>query len=128
MSRERCGGDSDSHRGGRVGGRGRSRRDRSLREAVGGLAAALSQAQTVAREIGGLGVEFTRIARVRSSVAPAKGDRRFNDPAWTSNPAFRRIEQGYLASAGALDRIVGELDDGQEQHPGGAGSVRVRTS
>ena len=85
----------------------------SLKEAVGGLAAALSQAQTVAREIGGLGVEFTRIARGSSSVAPAKGDRRFNDPAWTSNPAFRRIEQGYLASAGALDRIVGELDDGQ---------------
>ncbi len=85
----------------------------SLMEAVGELAAALGQAQTVAREIGGLGLEFTRIASGRSLVAPAKGDRRFNDPAWTSNPAFRMVEQGYLASAGALDRIVDELGDGQ---------------
>jgi hypothetical protein len=43
----------------------------SLKEAVGGLAAALGQAQTVAREISGLGLEFTRIARGNSSVAPA---------------------------------------------------------
>jgi hypothetical protein len=35
----------------------------SLKEAVGGLAAALSQAQTLAREIGGLGLEFTCACR-----------------------------------------------------------------
>jgi polyhydroxyalkanoate synthase len=64
----------------------------SLRHAASGLAAALSQGTTVAREAGRLGVELTRIACGRSDVAPARGDRRFTDPAWTSNPAFRMIQ------------------------------------
>ena len=87
----------------------------SLEGAVGGLAAALSQWQTVTCEVGRLGLEFTRIAAGRSSVAPAKGDRRFGDPAWTSNPVFRMIGQGYLASARALDRILDDLDAGEER-------------
>jgi polyhydroxyalkanoate synthase subunit PhaC len=85
----------------------------SLRDGVSGLAAALSQGQTVARETSRLGLELTRIAWGLSSVAPVKGDRRFTDPAWTSNPVFRMIGQSYLASAEALDRIVAGLDDGR---------------
>jgi len=85
----------------------------SLRQAVGGLAAALSQGTTVAREGTRLGLELTRIAWGRSDVAPAKGDRRFTDPTWTSNPVFRMIQQSYLASAGAMDRIVAEMGDGR---------------
>jgi polyhydroxyalkanoate synthase len=85
----------------------------SLTGAVGGLAAALSQGTTVAREATRLGLELTRIAWGRSDVAPAKGDRRFTDPAWTSNPVFRMIQQSYLASAGAMDRIVAEMGDGR---------------
>jgi len=85
----------------------------SLRQAVGGLAAALSQGTTVAREATRLGLELTRIAWGRSDVAPAKGDRRFTDPAWTSNPVFRMIQQSYLASAGAMDSIVAEMGDGR---------------
>jgi polyhydroxyalkanoate synthase subunit PhaC len=81
----------------------------SLTGAVGGLAAALSQGTTVAQEVTRLGVELTRIAWGLSDVAPAKGDRRFTDPAWTSNPAFRMIGQSYLASAQALDRIVAAM-------------------
>jgi polyhydroxyalkanoate synthase len=84
----------------------------SLTGAVGGLAAALSQGTTVAQEVTRLGVELTRIAWGLSDVAPAKGDRRFTDPAWTSNPAFRMIGQSYLASAQALDRIVAAMGDG----------------
>src|SRR5216683_8142717 len=80
----------------------------SLQEAVGGLATALSQGTTVAREAGRLGLELTRIAWGLSDVAPAKGDRRFADPAWTSNLVFRMIQQSYLASAEALDRIVAQ--------------------
>ena len=76
---------------------------------------ALSQWQTVNCEVGRLGLEFTRIAAGRSSVAPAKGDRRFADPAWTSNPVFRMIGQGYLASARALDRILDDLGAGEER-------------
>src|SRR5258707_12983994 len=85
----------------------------SLQDAVGGLAAALSQGTTVAREASRLGVELTRIAWGLSNVAPAKGDRRFADPAWTSNPAFPMIQQSYLASARAMDRIVAAMDDGR---------------
>jgi polyhydroxyalkanoate synthase len=85
----------------------------SLTGAVGGLAAALSQETTVAQEVTRLGVELTRIAWGLSDVAPAKGDRRFTDPAWTSNPAFRMIGQSYLASAQALDRIVAAMGDGR---------------
>jgi polyhydroxyalkanoate synthase len=58
-------------------------------------------------------VELTRIAWGLSDVAPAKGDRRFADPAWTSNPVFRMIQQSYLVSAGAMDRIVAAMDDGR---------------
>jgi polyhydroxyalkanoate synthase len=85
----------------------------SLRQAASGLAAALGQGTTVAREAARLGAELTRIARGRSDAAPAKGDRRFTDPAWSSNPAFRMIQQGYLASAQALDRIVAAMPDGR---------------
>jgi polyhydroxyalkanoate synthase subunit PhaC len=83
----------------------------SVRQAVGGLAAALSQGTTVAGEAGRLSAELIRIAWGRSDVAPAQGDRRFADPAWTSNPAFRMIQQSYLASAQALDRIVAAMGD-----------------
>src|ERR1700747_2147125 len=82
-------------------------------ESVGGGAAPLSQGTTVAREATRLGLELTRIAWGRSDAAPAKGDRRFTDPAWTSNPVFRMIGQSYLASAGAMDRIVAEMGDGR---------------
>jgi polyhydroxyalkanoate synthase subunit PhaC len=85
----------------------------SLRQAASGLAAALSQGTTVALEATRLGVELTRIAGGRSDVAPAQGDRRFTDPAWTSNPAFRMIRQSYLAFAQALDRVVDAMDDGR---------------
>jgi polyhydroxyalkanoate synthase subunit PhaC len=72
------------------------------------LAGALTQGRVVAREAVKLGVEVAKIAVGRSEVGPGKGDRRFADPAWTTNPAYRRIEQTYLAAAGALDRIVDE--------------------
>jgi len=88
----------------------------SLTGAVGGLAAALSQGTTVAQEVTRLGVELTRIAWGLSDVAPAKGDRRFTDPAWTSNSAFRMIGQSYLASAQALDRIVAAMGDGRSDN------------
>ena len=94
----------------------------SLRDAVNGLAAALTQGTAVAREASRLGAEFTRIAWGLSDLAPAKGDRRFADPAWTSNPVFRMIQQTYLASVESLDRIVAQLDDDRS----GAKAERAR--
>ncbi len=81
-------------------------------QAAGGLAAVLGQGRAVVREVGRLGVELGRIALGRSVLAPARGDRRFADPAWTTNPALHRIEQAHLASAAALRRTVDGLDEG----------------
>src|SRR3954452_256169 len=60
----------------------------------------------VARRAAGLGAELAKIAAGRSEVAPAKGDRRFKDPAWQGNPLFKRIAQSYLATVGAADALV----------------------
>jgi polyhydroxyalkanoate synthase len=64
--------------------------------------------RTVARRGAGLAAELTRIAIGRSEVEPAKGDRRFKDPAWAGNPAFRRLAQAYLATAATIDRLLSE--------------------
>ena len=53
-----------------------------------------------------LWAEMAKIAVGRSDVAPAKGDRRFKDPAWTGNPAFKRLGQGYIAYGQAVDRLI----------------------
>jgi polyhydroxyalkanoate synthase len=53
----------------------------------------------------------------RSQVRPAEGDRRFTDVAWTENPAYRRLMQGYLALVSAGHRLVDEsgLSDVESQ-------------
>lgn len=64
----------------------------------------------IARRAAGLGREVGKIARGTSEVAPAKGDKRFADPAWQKNWAFRRVAQTYLATGIAVDRLI---DDAQ---------------
>src|SRR6478752_769122 len=56
----------------------------------------------------GLAGELAKIAVGRSEVEPPKGDRRFKDPAWEGNPAFRRLAQSYLATTAAADGLVGD--------------------
>jgi polyhydroxyalkanoate synthase len=58
----------------------------------------------------GLGVELAKIAVGRSDLRPAKGDRRFRDPAWQGNPAFRGVLHAYLALGRAVDAL---LDDAE---------------
>ncbi|GAC1327259.1 MAG: class II poly(R)-hydroxyalkanoic acid synthase [Candidatus Dormibacteria bacterium] len=77
---------------------------------LGGLASALGQPRSVARETVKLALEAARIAGGRSAVAPAAGDRRFADPAWTLNPAYRRLAQLYLAWAAGVARVANDLD------------------
>src|SRR4051794_40791076 len=62
----------------------------------------------VARTALGLSAEIAKVAAGRSEVAPAKGDRRFKDPAWTGNPAFKRLGQAYLAAARAFDGLLSD--------------------
>jgi polyhydroxyalkanoate synthase len=68
------------------------------------------QPQKVARRGAGLAAELAKIAVGRSEVAPAKGDRRFKDPAWAGNPAFKRLGQSYLATAEAIDKVLCDAD------------------
>jgi polyhydroxyalkanoate synthase subunit PhaC len=55
-----------------------------------------------------LAAELAKVGLGRSELAPAKGDRRFKDEAWHSNPAFRRLLQGYLATGQTLDGLIGD--------------------
>ena len=55
-------------------------------------------------------LELGKVALGRSDVAPGRRDRRFSDPAWTSNPLLRRAVQAYLVSSAALERVVDEAD------------------
>jgi polyhydroxyalkanoate synthase subunit PhaC len=54
--------------------------------------------------------ELAKVVRGRSSVEPAAGDRRFDDPAWRDNPLYRRWMQAHLALGRELHHLVGELD------------------
>jgi polyhydroxyalkanoate synthase subunit PhaC len=76
-------------------------------KAVGKLAL---QPRAVARRGARFGVELTKIAFGRSEVRPPKSDRRFKDPAWSGNPAFRRLGQAYLAAAKTLDGLLCEVE------------------
>lgn len=100
--------------------------DDALADAIGGgeavtlpsagrLAAALvavaRNSRSMSRQSVRLSLEMARIAAGRSRVAPAPGDRRFTDPAWEDNPLFHRLEQSYLATGGALQRLLADLDE-----------------
>jgi polyhydroxyalkanoate synthase len=43
-------------------------------------------------------------------VAPAKGDKRFNDPDWVQNPVFDVIKQSYLLTSNWLNELVADVD------------------
>jgi polyhydroxyalkanoate synthase len=84
---------------------------------IGGLARAVGQGRSVARESAKLGLEAARIAAGRSGVAPGVGDRRFADPAWTSNPFYRRLAQFYLAWAAGMGRVTDDLQTADVDWP-----------
>ena len=86
----------------------------SIGDTLGGLVAPLAQGRAVTREAVRLGGELARVAVGRSDLAPAKGDRRFSDPAWSGNPLFQRIQRGYLATAGALTKVVEDYAEGTD--------------
>jgi polyhydroxyalkanoate synthase subunit PhaC len=58
-----------------------------------------SQARTLAGEL-------AQVANGTSGIAPGAKDRRFADPAWTSNPALHRIMQAYLATGSVALGLV----------------------
>ena len=62
------------------------------------------------RRAGSLGLEAAKVVAGRSDVGPAKGDWRFKDETWTSNPAYRRLMQFYLAWSETLAEAVADAD------------------
>ncbi|HLI54881.1 MAG TPA: alpha/beta fold hydrolase [Acidimicrobiales bacterium] len=82
----------------------------ALGQILAAAAATLGQGTAVTRESLRFGRELVKIGLGRSAIAPDKGDRRFTDPAWESNPAFHRLEQSYLAASESLGRLIEGLD------------------
>ncbi|MGY1710478.1 PHA/PHB synthase family protein [Geodermatophilus sp. SYSU D00758] len=66
--------------------------------------------RVVARQLGLLARDLALVAAGRSELAPARGDKRWADPAWQGNPAYRRMQQTYLAVTAAVDRAIEEAD------------------
>ncbi len=85
------------------------RPDRSTLRFLGALASRPGPTLDRAK---GLVSELSRIARGTSTVAPAKRDRRFADPAWTENPWLRRVVQAYLAAGHTAEELVDDAELG----------------
>src|SRR6185437_6758553 len=64
-----------------------------------------AQPRLLGSRLSGLGRELGQIATGRSELAPTPKDRRFADPAWTGNPALRRVVQAYLAGTATLAQL-----------------------
>jgi polyhydroxyalkanoate synthase len=77
---------------------------------LNGVAMTLAQPRSVVREIRRLGGDTVRILAGKSARGPAKGDRRFADPAWSQHPAFRRLCQEYLSLCESVSNLVDDLD------------------
>lgn len=72
----------------------------------------LAQPRSLAREARRFGRETVRIVTGRSERAPVRGDKRFADPAWSENPALRRLCQEYLSLCESIDHLVEDLHHG----------------
>ena len=66
--------------------------------------------RTVASRAATLGRELLTIAQGRSDIAPARGDKRFADPAWRGNPLLKRSMQAYLATNQTVDQLFSDAD------------------
>jgi polyhydroxyalkanoate synthase len=84
-----------------------------LRDSVALLGKLVRRPQIVAEPIQSLVVESGRILAGRSASEPWRGDRRYGDPAWKSNPFFRTLAQGHAALARAAAKVI----DGAELEP-----------
>lgn len=56
------------------------------------------------------GQEVIKSVTGESELKPEKGDKRFRDPAWASNPLYRVVLQAYLAWRKELESFVADLD------------------
>ena len=54
--------------------------------------------------------EMFRSLTGTATIEPEKGDKRFRDPVWTSNPGYRALMQSYLAWSNSVTGWVDSLD------------------
>jgi len=74
------------------------------------VAALATRPRTVGQRVASLGAELAKVAVGSSEVEPAKGDRRFADPAWAGNPLLHRLVQGYLAAGRTVESLIEDAD------------------
>ncbi|HEY6394615.1 MAG TPA: alpha/beta fold hydrolase [Candidatus Binataceae bacterium] len=55
-----------------------------------------------------LALQLGQIAAGLSDLSPESNDKRFNDPAWSDHPVYRRVMQSYLAWRGAMHDLVND--------------------
>ena len=75
-----------------------------------GVVSAVARPGPATREALHLGADLARVLRGTDAIAPSPKDKRFADPAWSANPAYRRLGQGYLALGGSLTRLVDDYE------------------
>jgi polyhydroxyalkanoate synthase len=83
----------------------------SPRGVVSTLSSVLARPGPLSREVARLARDTGRIVRGVHEIAPSPKDRRFADPSWTTNPAYRRLAQEYVALSDALTRLVDDFED-----------------
>ncbi|KHL71725.1 poly(R)-hydroxyalkanoic acid synthase, partial [Pseudomonas putida] len=74
------------------------------------LRQALRQPLHSAKHVAHFGLELKNVLLGKSSLAPEGDDRRFQDPAWSKNPLYRRYLQTYLAWRKELQDWIGNSD------------------
>ena len=73
-------------------------------------ATALTQPMTALSGSLAASQEMLRSLAGQSGIEPDKGDKRFKDPVWSSNPGYRFLMQSYLAWSGAITKWIDGLD------------------
>jgi polyhydroxyalkanoate synthase len=71
--------------------------------------AAATQPVKAVKRVARTGVEVLKALGGRSTLAPASGDRRFEDAAWRDSPVYRRVMQSYLALASGTQAWAEDL-------------------
>ncbi|AIS15417.1 poly(R)-hydroxyalkanoic acid synthase [Pseudomonas chlororaphis subsp. aurantiaca] len=71
------------------------------------LTQAIKQPLHSAKHVAHFGVELKNVMFGKSTLQPESDDRRFNDPAWSQNPLYKRYLQTYLAWRKELHDWIG---------------------
>jgi polyhydroxyalkanoate synthase subunit PhaC len=84
---------------------------RKVVQSTGQMLGRLSRRPRAALTIGGkVLAEMSKAVVGRSKVEPAKGDKRFTDPAWSDHPGYHRLMQSYLVLRSGLHDLVPVAD------------------